>query len=183
MFKKLWNDPVWSKVIAGAILAAGAIGCSYFLNWWPTIGTYTSKTLAFSVETSKLPNWVIGALVLGVIPTVLLVGVVTWVSLHPEKESVPDWSSYTTDMFHGMRWRWNYLGHSLGDMHTFCPKCDFQVFPYRDSAYAVVDRISFRCDSCHSSLGSFDEPWDSLESKTRRLVQQKLRNNSWQTPA
>ena len=36
MLKEIWNDPVWSKVIAGIILACGAGFGTYFL--WPTIG-------------------------------------------------------------------------------------------------------------------------------------------------
>jgi hypothetical protein len=35
IFAKLWHDPVWSKVIAVAIVAiAGSVG-SYFAGWWP----------------------------------------------------------------------------------------------------------------------------------------------------
>ncbi len=37
MLKVIWNDPVWSKVIAGGILAAAAVLLTYFLNWWPFI--------------------------------------------------------------------------------------------------------------------------------------------------
>ena len=33
--KKLWHDPVWSKVIAGAILAVAGIIFVYFLQSWP----------------------------------------------------------------------------------------------------------------------------------------------------
>ena len=35
--KALWRDPVWSKVIAGVILAALAAVGAYFLQWWPII--------------------------------------------------------------------------------------------------------------------------------------------------
>ena len=37
MLKVIWNDPVWSKVIAGGILAAVAALGAYLLNWWPII--------------------------------------------------------------------------------------------------------------------------------------------------
>ncbi len=37
MLKVIWNDPVWIKVIAGGILAAGAVLGAYFMNWWPII--------------------------------------------------------------------------------------------------------------------------------------------------
>jgi hypothetical protein len=39
MLKKLWNDPVWSKVIAAAIIAlAGGAWLAHWQNWWTPIG-------------------------------------------------------------------------------------------------------------------------------------------------
>jgi hypothetical protein len=35
MLKKLWHDPVWSKVIAALILSALAAVASYFQLWTP----------------------------------------------------------------------------------------------------------------------------------------------------
>jgi len=183
MLKKLWNDPVWSKVIAGVILAGGALVSGYFFNWLPAGAAYASNVFDFSVARTNVPNWLIGALILGVVPTIILIGAVIWISLRPEAESRPDWRTYRSDMFFGLRWRWDYFGQSVGHMHTFCPRCDFQVLPNQASAFAAVDRISFHCESCQSALGSFDESWGSLEDKARRFVQQKLRNDLWQTPA
>jgi hypothetical protein len=59
MLKKVWNDPVWSKVIAGIILACGAGFGTYFL--WPNIGhifKLNEKTVSDSERHTELrePN-------------------------------------------------------------------------------------------------------------------------------
>lgn len=43
MLKKLWNDQVWSKVIAGLILAGLAIFGTYVLKLWPTWDSPASR--------------------------------------------------------------------------------------------------------------------------------------------
>ena len=39
--KTLWHDPVWSKVIAGAILGGAAFALAYVPStWWPVVGQF-----------------------------------------------------------------------------------------------------------------------------------------------
>ena len=90
--------------------------------------------------------------------------------------------AYTEDNFFGLRWRWNYGNGQLSTLTTYCPHCDYQVFPANASAYRAIDRIQFHCDSCSAQLGEFEESWDALENKARRFVQQKLRNGTWSKP-
>jgi len=51
MLKQYWNDPVWSKVIAGIILAVGALIGTYFLDWWPAIGRFAAGVYARKMGT------------------------------------------------------------------------------------------------------------------------------------
>lgn len=41
MFKKIWNDPVWSKVIATAIIALSAVG----LTFWNTVYVFVANVI------------------------------------------------------------------------------------------------------------------------------------------
>jgi hypothetical protein len=168
-------------VISGAILAAAALLGSYLLNWWPTIGRYAALGFEFARETSIVPNWLIALLLLLAAPTVLFVLALIWQIAFPSKSSTSSWHEYTSDNFFGLCWRWRYIGERLSEMHTFCPHCDFQVFPENASAYAAIDRISFHCDSCNRDLGTFEEPYGSLENKAGRFAQQKLRQGTWQS--
>jgi hypothetical protein len=82
-------------------------------------------------------------------------------------------------LFFDLRWRWQVYDSVLTDPVPFCPYCDYQIHPHRASAYAVVPRIGFDCDSCRADLPTFEEDFDSLQSKVKRLVQQKMRTGAW----
>lgn len=181
MLKKLWDDPVWSKVIAGTILSVGALIVSYFLDWWPRIGRFANNVYDFAFLSTTLSNWVIGILGILAAPTVIVVVILIWKKLFSASSNI-DWRNYRADSFSGLRWRWNYFNDGqIYDMHTFCPYCDFQVFAEDTRAHRAVGRIAFRCDSCGPGLGEFDEPYPSLANKVERFIQQKIRNGSWVT--
>jgi ribosomal protein L37AE/L43A len=50
--KKIWADPVWSKVISIGVLALVGIIYSYFQGWLPFI-------FQWSFSKSQVPNWLI----------------------------------------------------------------------------------------------------------------------------
>ncbi len=175
MLKRIWKDPVWASVIA-----AGMGGLwSYLAGWWPAIVQGGKDAWFFLVSTSPISHWVVVSLALIALPTLVVSVMLVWQMVRPTPASTPEWHGYTEDNFFGLRWRWSYS--SIGRIQrltTFCPYCDFQVFWQDTSAYAAVDRIAFHCDSCHSKLGEFTESFHSLESKTERFIQQKIRNSS-----
>lgn len=179
MLAKLWKDPVWAAVISTAIVAAGGAIGTYLLDFWPIIGAWLKSVAAYAVAPSQLPNWAIWLLGAVALPTLLVTLAIIWQAIRGSTEPDPR-LQYVDDVILGLRWRWKYVsGGSLSDVHSFCPHCDFQVFPLNASAYNAVDRIAFRCDSCGSDLAEFDESYDEIESKIRRFIQQKLRNGSW----
>jgi hypothetical protein len=182
LLKKVWHDPVWSGVISAAILTAFAGVGSYLLNWWPSIGHGLVTAWALLVEASPVPRWLLLLLTLLSLPMLLLfvVGFWYWFSNRNNKMSGHDWNSYTTDNFYDLRWRWKYSTdrYPLG-LTSFCPYCDFQVYPKNISAFRVVDHIAFSCESCGRQLGEFEESYEALENKVVRFIQQRLRNNTW----
>jgi hypothetical protein len=121
MWKKIWTDPVWSKVISAAILGIVGLAGSYVLNWWPAIGAWLAGALAFSASQSLVPHWAIGLVVLLALPTVLLVLIAAWGRIFPGSDEKPNPLTYTSDVFFGIRWRWSFSGHYMSDLHTFCP--------------------------------------------------------------
>ena len=68
----LWNDPVWSKVIAAGVLALLAALGSYLVGLWPLIG-------AWLVSASSSPRWL---LLLFATAVSFLVFSVTWRMTH-----------------------------------------------------------------------------------------------------
>lgn len=178
--KDLWHDPVWSKVIAGIILAAGSVVGTYFLNWWPAIGEALAYIYQCLMARSSLPNW--GLLILGLtsIPSLLLFGIMSWQLICPQKSQSISWRSYMSDLYFNLRWRWKYFDDGqIYDVHTFCPHCDFQVYAQDRSSFHAIDHIEFHCESCNRNLAEFEESFKSIENKTKRFIQQKIRNGTW----
>ena len=62
MLKRLWHDPVWSKVIAGLILSALTAVISYFLHWWPSIGNFFCGAFVGVMSRTSIPTWLFGML-------------------------------------------------------------------------------------------------------------------------
>lgn len=180
VIRKVWSDPVWSKVIASTIIAVAVVAGSYLLNWWPAIGGALAGVWRFFRASSMVPNWVLLLGGLMSIPSVLIAGALLkhwWSGGEPNALS---WKSYVSDIYFNLKWRWRYLDDGfIVDVHTFCPHCDFQVYAEDVSSYRVVDHIAFKCDSCGRALGEFHESYLSLENKTKRFIQQKIRNGTW----
>ena len=177
--KRLWRDPVWSKVISGLILAVWAGAVTRFLGWWPRIAAMMAFVVNWLRERSVLPNWA----------TMMLIAVVAASALSALRRFAkvlaatsaagPHWSTYTSDEFFGLRWRWRYAGGDIVDAWTFCPSCDLQVYPRNASAYSSVDRIAFKCESCGRELATMDEPYEAVKDRAIRFIQQRLRTGAW----
>jgi hypothetical protein len=182
MLKSIWKDPVGSAVISAAILAVGGAVGTYLLDLWPAIGKWLASVWGLASQPSLISNWVVWALVLCTIPTFLIIVALIWAAIRSDLQEDGSWRIYTEDQFLGLRWRWKYF-QSGGLEHPipFCPHCDYQVFPHHASAYNVIERIAFHCDSCGGNLPEFDESFESLRSKVERFIQQKLRTGAWRS--
>jgi hypothetical protein len=181
MLKSIWKDPVWSAVIATVIATVGGAVGTFLLGLWPAIGGWLVELWAFGARPSKVANWVVWLLFLLTVPTLLIFAALAWEAIHPNREMAvaEGWRTYTEDEFLGLRWRWKYFSSGkLEDPIPFCPACDYQVFPHHASAYNVIERIGFHCDSCGRNSPEFDESFESLRSKIERFVQQKIRTDA-----
>jgi hypothetical protein len=175
---KVWNDPVWSKVIAGVILTVLAVIGTRLLNWWPTIGRFINSVWGFISSATVVPNWLLGLLCLLSLPMILLICVLVWSKFHPSQNKGPDWHTYTSDIFEGIRWRWHYSYDAIGNLYPYCPKCNLQINP-DDSMISLTGQIRFYCDGCNWKLRKLSESEGSLENKVKRLINQKISNGKW----
>jgi len=183
MLKSIWKDPVWSAVIASAILGVGGAVGTFLLGLWPSIGRWFVDVWTLGGQPSQLANWVVWLSALLSVPTLLFLVALIWTAVRPsQKVADESWRAYTEDEFLGLRWRWDYSPSGrLEHPAPFCPTCDYQVFPHHASAFNVIERIGFHCDSCGRNLPEFDESFDSLSNKVERFIQQKLRTGTWKT--
>jgi hypothetical protein len=179
VIKNVWKDPVWSKVIATGILALIGSVSAYFLDWWPSIKGSVNDSIEFINATTAVSNWLLGIMALCTIAIALVLALMLKDAFLPESQRV-NWQDYTSDNFFGLEWHWKYCsGGSIFNLFSCCAKCRYQVFPEDVSSYSAVPRIAYRCDSCGSVAGPFNEADYDIESKVERFIHQKLRTGSW----
>jgi hypothetical protein len=187
MLKKMWNDPVWSKVIAAGILALiGVITAWLFKwNWWsPTWHAVQAVYCYFrgEITVKRWLFWLLatasGILVVSIIA--LLVVLFSQSRTQPSSiRSVPlvnAWLLYKQDTFYDILWRWGYVGNTLGEILPFCPKCDYQML-IRSNGFSS----QFNCDLCGQSY-RVQKEWDELRTIIARLIDQKIRSKTFPVP-
>jgi len=177
--KKLWSDPVWSKVIAAGIIIILTAAISGFTGFWPTIAIVASAVWSWLTSTIAIPIWLL--FVLSICTAVaLLVSVLLVVSiLRDNSVSEPTSHSYTTDEFFNIRWRWSYMGGgTIYDLYSFCTKCDYQVFPFDTMVYSRFGS-KYKCGDCGEDLGTFAKDQHEVEQEIKLLIQRKIRNGEW----
>lgn len=179
MWRKIWSDPVWSTVIASAIIAFAGAASVYFFNLWPAILGFAQRATAYALATSSVPNWAIGLIALVAAPTVLVILVALWQMIFTPPP--PLWQSYTQDEFKGLVWRWQYdrSGHTT-NLRAFCPKCDYQMPATQSHHYGVGNiHVGFLCEACKGTIKEFPCSYRALEDTIRRFIDQKVRNGTW----
>jgi hypothetical protein len=173
---KLWHDPVWSKVIATAIVVGAAAIWASFAGLWPSIGAVPANIWDWMGKKTPVSNWVTVLLSLGAFAFVVGVAVVARAVIIA-RMNIQDLQSYSRDEFFGIRWRWRISDDGqIYDLHSFCPACDYQVYGVNSSAYIVVPQTTYRCEECGRNLYVFNGTDEELESRVRRKIQQKLRD-------
>ncbi|MBD3676790.1 MAG: hypothetical protein HUJ27_00115 [Rhodobacteraceae bacterium] len=178
MLKKVWTDPVWSKVIATGIIAGVGVLITSLGGWWPEVIIAINDIWLFLVATTTVPNWFLSLLVICslLMLGVLLIGV--WSLFRSESQPSDLWRTYREDYFFGLRWRWDY-GSDASHIYlltAFCPHCDLQVHPVDIARYSGVNRYEYKCEDCNVNLKTFDMPIPQIEDKVIRQIQKKIRN-------
>lgn len=177
-FKKVWTDPVWSKVIASAIFGAVLyVPTAYGL--WPDLWTIVKAGWGLLLSPSAVPNWLVG---LGVVSVILwVIQAISAIrdglaSINPGEA----WRSYKTDVFYGLRWQWKYADNGdIARLIPLCGQCSYQLHPHAAGGYSVISRIAFHCDICAKDSQEFDGDFQDLKDKVIRMIHQKLRTNTW----
>jgi hypothetical protein len=178
--KKLWHDPVWSKVIGGLITAALLAIAGWVVhreNWWPVVWRGVVTAWSFIFSTTPIRHWVLGLLIIAVLLLVVILIFLAVILLRARKQNSPDWQSYTSDSFYDLKWVWAYEGREVLLKAVLCSHCGYQVGP--DSTSRFDSRVRFHCDSCGRTVPVEGQSWDSLQSVVVRLVQKKLRDSTY----
>lgn len=176
VLRRIWADPVWSKVISTVIIAVP--GSAALWAGWTTFLTWINACIAFLGNATAVPNWL---LAIGVILSLIALGSGFLLAAIALRGAVnPSPNTYRRDYFIGMVWRWRYgIDNRVYDIVPFCPHCDFQIIPRRANAYQAVDCLVFECEHCGRFNTTINESWDDIERQVERRIHLKLRNGEW----
>lgn len=175
MLKKIWTDPVWSKVIAAAITGSALMAGTYWAGWWMAIGSWLRSVWTFASASTLVPNWLLAILLLAAAAVLALIGLLAWFALF-DKNADSSSPPYTEDIFFGVRWRWRLTHSGIDNLAAFCPHCDLQVHPMDVGAYRIAPQIRFYCDDCQAVLTQFDDmSWSEIKDRVIRSIQKKAR--------
>ena len=177
--KKLLRHPTASNAI-GAIIAAIIIGLAGWVahheNWWPVIWHGLKTAWAFLFSTTPVRHWVLGLLIIVALLLAVILIFLAVILLQTKKQASPDWLSYTSDSFYGLKWVWVYEGREVFLKAALCP-CGYEVGP--DSTSPFANSIRFYCDSCGRTVPVEGQSWASLQSVVMRLIQKALRDGTY----
>ncbi len=123
-FKKVWEDPVGSTIIAAGILSIlGCVG-NYLSNGWVLSVLKSVWSFIVFCLTYKIPVYWILIIVFAIMGTFILV---LWCAskrgANTIKEELP-YVEYTEDTFDGIPYRWGYIQGRIANLQELCPKCE-----------------------------------------------------------
>ena len=165
----------------GIIVALGAAAITGIVVYvvpggWAAVFANARKIIGDCVtwlaSSVALPAWLV---VLLAILALLLVAAGLCLAYAALRNPSGSFDAFTVAEFFGVKWRWKYGQHGIYDIASFCPTCDLQVHPQNTSAYRAVNRIVFRCDEGHWQSEDFECPYEELEDRVGRRIQQQLR--------
>jgi hypothetical protein len=179
MWKKIWIDPVWSKVIASAILVTAGIILAYLKGWWQLFSHFVQRFISFLFTTTPIPIWLLGVFSLSLFLVLIVAGSMIRRILFPSQDT-PSFRSYVEDSFFNIKWRWRYdSSGGVFDLFSFCPHCDYQVHAENISNLRIVKHIGYYCDDCNRRLGDFEMSQQELKSRVIRQIHKNIRNKKW----
>lgn len=172
MIKKVWSDPVWSSVIAAAIIASA----SYFAGFWPHIWQFIKAIPSLLARPVVIPVW---ALLVAIPALVFIVPLVR--SLRTNRG--PQFLGYVKDRILDIDWHWRWSAphiynshYQIQDLTPRCPDCKavLEINDYRGELVICVNENcswQWKRQFRHGSrIGHSSE----LDSKVRNEIDRRI---------
>lgn len=174
MVKRVWKDPVWSKLIAGAIGAA-------FIGVWahvegnfnfatvekPAAAAWNFVNTEVRISALLLAYIALSSVALGALGTLRLLN----------KTALSPQSDYLTDVIMGLRWRWTVLPNGrVGNPRMFCHECDYELQTF-DSQRPM--RMFCKCGNCGRAAEIPAASATEVFRKVTLEAERRIRTGDW----
>jgi len=149
MIKALWNDPVWSKVIATVLIGVFTLIGTLLLGLWPLLISALLGAWNWIISDIKLPLWFF-MLLLGAAGFLFLAIFSNALENYRLKhKDTPPWKDYTSEHFFGARFEWQWSHNNTPkNLLPLCLQCDAIMTKYDTSAYMVSPTLQLICENC-----------------------------------
>lgn len=163
LIKKIWHDPVWSKVISGILLFVLGALFSLIKGW--VSNTETIPEAFISVFTYEINIWFAVAITLIIM---ILSGVAK--RIHNNRERIPQppfVNDFTRWRYQNQiwtwRWKWSptYKFYYITDLNIECPNCHEGLLTLEYNVY--------RCAKCNAEI-----PYVLLNTTNETVAKQIL---------
>ena len=171
LIKKIWHDPVMSKIVASVLLLVIGVVWTIFAGWWSAIHSALSKAWVWLFLITPTVNWLLVLLSLAAAVLTVLLLQFLYYRFFDKKGNAFD---YRTDEFFNVKWRWDWAHGRLSNLTAYCPACDFEVF-FDNSAYDIAKTSAIFCEDCNSLLHQFEQSVDEVESRVSRMILRNVR--------
>lgn len=144
-FQKIWKDPVWSKVISAAIIAA--LGGLWSLGQAWMSDTETVEESFKNVFSYKVNVWLAIAVVMTVL---IIVGAINKIRVNKSRIPIPPFvNDFTRWRYQNQIWKWRWEWsptnkfYYVTDLNIECPNCHDGVLD--------LEYMNYRCPKCNTS--------------------------------
>lgn len=144
--KRIWNDPVWSKVIATIIVAALGALCSLSKGWLSE--TETVSEAFKTIFCFKFNVWITGLILIVIFVAKDLI------KQYKEKQKTAPLPPFVNDFVKGRYqnqiWKWHWEWNSIDkfyyivDLNIECPNC------HQGILHLVY--MNYRCAKCNADI-------------------------------
>ncbi|MDT0605377.1 hypothetical protein [Thalassotalea castellviae] len=169
LLKKIWKDPVGSKIIA-TVLTAGFV---WLLSKIQLINEFFIFIINKLTAFITIPIWFFTVLLTVSISFVIKLLMDLRISYGNDK--------YTSDYIEGLSWEWKYSGSKISELKPLCPQCKHEIIQrdIRQLGYSHQTKEEFYCEGCNFTLAINDKPVYEYYSRINRHIERKLRTKEW----
>lgn len=178
--RRVWKDPVWSKVIAGAITTAGIAIYAFvnerFARWIADSASFIGNSLA---RPTTIPAW--SLILVVVVSAVLPIAILFLLSRRQSEQLAPSdpHQDYRDDIVFDFRWRWSFgYDQRAFDITMYCPRCDYELKP-RMFEGSHAEKGCYRCSYKPSRALGYVEDEDHLTHAVALEVERRARSEEW----
>jgi hypothetical protein len=167
--KKVWIDPVWSKVLGAIILALISGIVEFFTKVKPLtcIFNLLKQFIIIFAYKITIPIW---GLILIALPTIFFIVIFIIILISKPPPRLISWQDYKMDNIDGIKWVWSWYRNDVSDLIALCPVCMCELESKQHPYKLGTDLYCQKCDKYIDLNTSMNEFKEKVKKEIRRRV-------------